>query len=196
MIENDSYKLNFCGPLTISWDLTNRCNLNCRHCFNRSGDYPKSGEIKIDNNCINNYDYTSYKKNVLYVSTKFNFISGTLMDNLCLYNQYDDCLVESICKLCGLSSVIQNLPNGLHTKIKSIVGDFSDGEMRKITLARAFLRNSKILCLDEPTSFLDSKSAKEICEIIANYKTTYKCTIIIASHDENVAEIADHFIDL
>lgn len=38
MIENDSYKLNFCGPLTISWDLTNRCNLNCRHCFNRSGD--------------------------------------------------------------------------------------------------------------------------------------------------------------
>ena len=85
-----------------------------------------------------------------------------------------------------------NLPNGLET----VVGDqgirLSGGERQRIVLARALLRNPKILILDEATNALDTDSESVIKRAIGQLKG--KVTVLIISHDQHLVDEADDII--
>ena len=79
----------------------------------------------------------------------------------------------------NLKELIDSLPNGLDTKIQEHGGNLSGGQRQRISIARAFVRNPKILILDEATSALDTISEKQIQEATRNLAKD-RTTLIVA----------------
>ncbi len=74
--------------------------------------------------------------------------------------------------------------------------ELSGGEQQRVSVARALINNPSIILADEPTGNLDSKNAKEIIELFKYYNRTYKQTILLVTHDENIALQADRIITI
>ena len=72
----------------------------------------------------------------------------------------------------------------------SFPDQLSGGEKKRVAIARALSNNPHILILDEPTGNLDRESADELCDLINEIFTTTDITIIVASHDQKMKEIA------
>lgn len=69
--------------------------------------------------------------------------------------------------------------------------ELSMGEMQRVAIARALANDPKVIIADEPTGELDSKTAKEIINLFSDINKENKTTIIIATHDEKIVEVAD-----
>lgn len=78
------------------------------------------------------------------------------------------------------------LGNRLHHRPKEL----SVGEMQRVALARAIANNPEVIIADEPTGELDSKTAKEIVSLLHEINKRQKATVIVATHDEKIAEVA------
>jgi ABC-type lipoprotein export system ATPase subunit len=89
-----------------------------------------------------------------------------------------------ICEKLGLSQKINNLPQEL-----------SGGQQQRTAIARCLLKNPDILLADEPTGNLDVRNSKEIIEILQKLKSEGK-TIVVVTHDENIAHYADNIITI
>jgi len=89
-------------------------------------------------------------------------------------------------KLVNIHKFIENLPNGYETQIGESGITLSSGEKQKIALARAILKNSPIILLDEVTKSIDSESRESINKAINNLKK--EKTIIIVTHNFNEIE--------
>ncbi|MGB9637802.1 MAG: metal ABC transporter ATP-binding protein [bacterium] len=74
----------------------------------------------------------------------------------------------------------------LKDKENSKISELSGGQLQKVLLARALVKNIKILILDEPTNFIDPKSKIELIDIISEIKNTLNITILMISHDLNI----------
>ncbi|MGY3755662.1 ABC transporter ATP-binding protein [Helcococcus kunzii] len=85
----------------------------------------------------------------------------------------------------GLSHRRDNLPNQL-----------SGGEQQRTSIGRALINTPSILLADEPTGNLDSKSSQEIIKLLKDYNEKYNQTIILVTHDPNVADAADRVIQM
>lgn len=82
----------------------------------------------------------------------------------------------------------------IFNRADSYASDVSGGERQRAAIARALINKPKLILADEPTGNVDSKTAKNILNILKEYKKEYGSTIIIATHDQNVAKIADIII--
>ncbi|MFC8662096.1 ABC transporter ATP-binding protein/permease [Streptomyces sp. NPDC057199] len=89
----------------------------------------------------------------------------------------------------GLSAVIEDLPEGLNTRLGEGGWGVSTGEARRIAIARAFLRGARLWLLDEPTAHLDADSEREVVEALR--RATDGCTVVIATHSFTLAAAAD-----
>lgn len=158
--------------------------------------YPSSGNIEIDGIDINDIDYVSLKENVAFMPSEDYFISGTILDNISLGNEYSQDKVNEIVTICGLDTFLNRLPGGLGTEIYSIKGTFSDGEKRKLSLARTLIRNKSVICLDEPTNHLDANAIQDVINILLSFKSKYSCTFLISTHDEQIVAISDNKIGI
>ena len=79
---------------------------------------------------------------------------------------------------------------------KAMPSQLSGGEQQRVSIGRALMNNPSIILADEPTGNLDSKASKEIVEIFKYYNKAYKQTLIIVTHDEKIALLADRIIKL
>lgn len=70
--------------------------------------------------------------------------------------------------------------------------EMSGGQQQRVAIARALAKNPKVIIADEPTSSLDQKTANEVMQLLKDLVTTKKMSVILASHDLNVQEFADH----
>lgn len=158
--------------------------------------YLTDGTIFIDDVNINEINYDNFKENVSYMPSKDYFVDGTIEDNITLYKKYSFQQIDYVIKQCGLEQILEKCENGIKTNFGSIRGKFSDGELKKICLARTFIENKKIVCMDEPTSFLDFKATNEIISIILNISKEKKITFIISTHDEKLKGIGENIIQI
>lgn len=79
----------------------------------------------------------------------------------------------------------------IYNRADSYASDVSGGERQRAAIARALANKPKLILADEPTGNVDSKTAKNILNILKEYNSEHGSTVIIATHDQNIAKIAD-----
>ena len=139
-----------------------------------------SGDIKIDNQSIYKCSLTSLRKNISLVSQDTTLFDDTIRNNIAYANlNASQTEIEEAAKNSFASEFIEKLPN----KYETIIGEngtrLSGGEKQRLSIARAMLKKSQIILLDEATSSLDAETENKIQEAI-NYLTKNRTTIVIA----------------
>lgn len=142
---------------------------------------PQEGSISIGGTSINDFTLLSWRSQIGYVSQESPIISGTIRDNICYGIDRDitDEELNQVAKMAYADQFISELPNGYDTEVGERGMKLSGGQRQRIAIARAFLRNPKILMLDEATSSLDSKSEKVVQQAL-NHLMKGRTTIVIA----------------
>ncbi|MEF2098218.1 ABC transporter ATP-binding protein [Bacillus sp. CFBP9009] len=142
---------------------------------------PQQGSISIGGKSINDFTLLSWRSQIGYVSQESPIVSGTIRDNICYGIDRDitDGELNQVAKMAYADQFISDLPNGYDTEVGERGMKLSGGQRQRIAIARAFLRNPKILMLDEATSSLDSKSEKVVQQAL-NDLMKGRTTIVIA----------------
>jgi len=138
------------------------------------------GQVLIDNQDIKSINLQSYRSHIAVVPQNAILFSDTIRENI-LYGikNISDQELSKIIKAANLEELIESLPDGLDTRITEHGSNLSGGQRQRISIARAFVRNPKILVLDEATSALDSVSEKKIQESIESLVKD-RTTLVVA----------------
>ena len=138
------------------------------------------GSIKIDNQFIKEKKLSSLRKNVSLVSQETTLFDDTILNNIKYANlNATEQQIKEAAALSFSEEFINLLPNKYDTMIGENGIRLSGGEKQRLSIARAFLKNSKIILLDEATSSLDSETEKKIQDALS-FLTKGKTTLVIA----------------
>ncbi len=158
-------------------------------------DYPTSGKVFVKSKDIYKLNETKLalfrrrEVGLIYqfynlipiLNIKENITLPILLDN----KKIDETYLEELIKILGLEKRINHLPNEL-----------SGGEQQRVSIGRALMNRPTILLADEQTGNLDSKNSKEIVELLKLSNKLYNQTIIMITHDLNLAKVANRIITL
>ena len=144
---------------------------------------PKKGNIFINDVNIKDVSLFSLRQNISLVSQETMIYNDTFHNNISLgkLNATKREIIKAA-KLANIHDFIISRENGYDTVIGEAGSNLSGGQKQRISIARAFLKNSKILLLDEVTSALDSKTSKNILKSINQLSKNKTCIYI--SHDD------------
>jgi ATP-binding cassette, subfamily B, bacterial len=138
---------------------------------------PSEGEILLDGKDMTSIDLRSYRNHLAVVPQETILFSGTIRQNITYgIPSVTEQELERVLMAANLWDVIQKLPDGLDTRIGEHGDKLSGGQRQRISIARALIRNPKVIILDEATSALDSHSEKKIQEafnILCKDRTTF-----------------------
>ena len=158
-------------------------------------DRPTSGKVFIDGKNIYNYDDDKLaifrRRQVGLIYQFYNLIPIlNVVENITLPLDLDNRKPDSgylnqLIKLLGLENRKDHLPNEL-----------SGGQQQRTSIGRALITNPTIILADEPTGNLDSKSSDEIMELLKKSNKEYKQTIIMITHNMEIAKCADRIIKI
>jgi ABC-type multidrug transport system fused ATPase/permease subunit len=154
------------------------------------GLYPlKAGRFEIDGRSF--YDIKSEEifKNISVVPQDIEMFNMSLVDNITLFRDVDEALLEKAISIAHLQEVVDTLPKGLDTTIGEKGYKLSGGERQRLAIARAICQKSQILILDEATSSLDTRTEKSIYEALE--KNFPDKTIIAVAHRTKTLEKTD-----
>ena len=156
-------------------------------------DYPTSGEVWIDNECITNMneeDLSAFRRRKIgFIFQAFNLVpSLNVWENIILPIGLDDrkpdmVYLKEIIELLGLSEKLNNLPNTL-----------SGGQQQRVAIARALATKPAIVLADEPTGNLDSKTSMDVILLMQSISRQFHQTTIMITHNEEIAQMADRTI--
>ena len=138
-----------------------------------------SGEILFYDNENRIMQYSESKYSIGYVSQTPYIFNDTIRNNICLYEQYSDTMINSVLEQVGLCEVVAALENGIDTIISENIKNLSGGQLQRIALARLIIRRYDLLIVDEITSSLDSETTEAIMKLLLDLK----CMVIIVTHD-------------
>ena len=157
----------------------------------------EEGKLLIDGKDMRDIDLRSYRKHLAVVPQTSILFSGTIRENI-IYgceNVSEEELARVV-EAANLKDLIESLPDGLDTFVGEHGGMLSGGQRQRISIARALIRNPKVIVLDEATSALDSISEKLIQEALGNL-TRGRTTFVVAHRlstirdADRIAVIAD-----
>jgi len=141
---------------------------------------PQSGDIKIDNQSIYSRRLSSLRNNISLVSQETTLFDDTVLNNIKYANlDATDEQIKEAAKLSHSEEFIEMLPKKYNTLIGENGIRLSGGEKQRLSIARAILKKSKIILLDEATSTLDAETEQKIQDAI-NYLTKGRTTLVIA----------------
>lgn len=158
-------------------------------------DYPTSGKVIVNNEDVyqlNENELAKYRRRQVGLIYQFynlipilnvveNITLPILLDNQEVDNDY----LEEIILTLGLKERLNHLPNEL-----------SGGEQQRVSIGRALMNRPNLLLADEPTGNLDSKNSLEIIKLLKTANEKYKQTIIMITHDLNLAKEAKRIITI
>jgi putative ABC transport system ATP-binding protein len=158
-------------------------------------DRPTSGKVFIDGNDIyklNNDNLAIFRRRQVGLIYQFYNLLPILNveENIklpCLLDgeEVDGEYLKDIIDVLNLKSRLKHLPNEL-----------SGGQQQRVSIGRALINNPAIILADEPTGNLDSKSSKEIIDLLKMSNKKYKQTLILITHNEEIALEADRIITI
>jgi ATP-binding cassette subfamily B protein len=141
--------------------------------------HPTEGTVLLDGKDLNKIDLKSYRTNLAVVPQNSILFSGTIRENITYgLPSVTEKQLEKAVEDANLVELIDSLPEGLDTKISEHGSNLSGGQRQRISIARALIRNPKIIILDEATSALDSISEQKI-QIAINNLVKNRTTFIV-----------------
>ena len=142
---------------------------------------PTSGEVKVDNESISSINLHSLRRQISIVDQNTTLFDDTVLNNI-KYAQPDASNedIYEAAKLSMCDDFINKLEKGFETKIGENGVKLSGGERQRLSIARAFLKKSRIILLDEATSSLDSETEEKIQKAID--KLIHNKTTIVIAH--------------
>ena len=156
-------------------------------------DKPTSGEVIIDNKYISTMKEEELaifrRRKIGFIFQYYNLISSiNVWENIVLpigldSRRVDKDFVNDILDTLGLKEKKHNMPNTL-----------SGGQQQRVAIARALASKPSIILADEPTGNLDSKTEEEVLTLLKLTAKKYNQTIVIITHDEGIAQMADRII--
>ena len=152
-----------------------------------------SGNIKIDDIDLKEIDKSSLINNLSVVYQDPFIFNLSIKDNILLSNENATKEeFESACKKAKLDEFVLKMPDGYDTVINDKSTNLSGGQKQRIAIARAIIKNSKIILFDEPTSALDKENTEYIKELID--ELAIDKTVIVVSHDMKLISDFDDII--
>lgn len=155
---------------------------------------PYLGNIFLDDLNLTDWNLEHLGKNVGYLCQSETFLSGTISENISRFNGDKNKVIKAA-KLAGVHEMLQSMPDRYNTFIDPNGSTLSQGQKKKISLARAFYDDPKILLLDEPGDSLDEISTKKIIQSLLAFKKNMS-TIILTTHHPLFLSIVDKIIFL
>jgi len=153
-----------------------------------------TGSITVDG-----VDYKEIKENSFNDKASFIYqdvflFEDTIFNNIALYKPYPEEKVMEAARKAGLETLISKKENGIYEMVQENGKNLSGGERQRISIARAIIKNSEILFVDEATSSLDEELGRKIEETILSLD----CTVIAISHRyyEGITENYDYVLEI
>ncbi len=141
---------------------------------------PEKGQVKIDGQNISNISLHSLRENISLVSQDIILFDDTVYANIAYANlNASKTEIDNACKFAAAKEFIEDLPKSYDTIIGENGVKLSGGQKQRISIARAILKDSPIILLDEATSSLDADSEEKVQNAIMNL-TKNKTTLVIA----------------
>lgn len=156
---------------------------------------PARGRISAGEIDLRQLDPDEWRRGIAWLPQHPRLLAGTIADALRIgmSGASEDRLWEAL-RAAGAEELVAALPDGLATRVGEGGVPLSAGELRRIALARAFVREAPLLVLDEPTAHLDADTAARIRSSLASLGRGQ--TVVIATHDPLLVPLADHVIEL
>ena len=148
-----------------------------------------SGEVVYDNESISDYSekqLTKFRKDKI----GFVFQQYYLLNNLTVEQNVK--VGASLANNKEYGEIIREL--GLEDKLSKYPNELSGGEQQRVSIARALAKKPTVLFLDEPTGALDEETGRKILEYLLKLKDKSHFTMIMVTHNENIAELANKII--
>lgn len=154
---------------------------------------PNKGDIFIGGVNIKDLALEDYNKLVSYVSQNNYLFNASILDNIKMGNldATDEEVIE-VCKKCGIHDFISNLEHGYDTIVGDSGSHLSGGERQRISIARAMMKNSKIVILDEATAYTDPENEAFIQKSLSNLVKDK--TLIVIAHRLSTIINSDNII--
>ena len=155
----------------------------------------ESGEIFISGHSVQKINTQSLWHNISYMTQHTEFFEGTIRDNLLIAKpDSTEAELRDALDKAAILDFVDNLEHGLNTTLTELGDNFSAGERQRFGLARCFLKDTKIMLLDEPTSNLDTLNENIILDALKRNRDGK--TVILVSHRESCFKICDRVINM
>ena len=155
---------------------------------------PDSGTISLNDHPLATMAEASRQKLIAYVPQEPHLFAANLRDNTCLFQSVPDERIRQALRLASLEKWYHALPQGLDTPLGQGGLPLSEGQRKRLGLARALLQNRPITLLDEPTAGMDEALEAQVLRAITVFSRHR--TVIIVSHRPAVKDIADTIVEL
>lgn len=156
---------------------------------------PSAGKITVDDQEIQNFTLESYRNQISVVMQETALFSASIAENIAIAKpEATEEQIVAAAKLANIDDFIQSLPNRYQTPVSERGVTLSAGQRQRIAIARAALKNSPILILDEPTTGLDPETEKSVSQALfelSKGKTTFWIT-----HRHQCAKLCDAQVEL
>ena len=154
---------------------------------------PTGGRILLDGCDMETLDMRTYRHYLAVVAQNTILFSGTVRENITYgLDHVDDKRLQEVLELANVTQFVRELPKGLDTVIGEHGGRLSGGQRQRISIARAFIRDPRVIVLDEATSALDVVSEKLVQEAIQ--RLISRRTTLIVAHRLSTIRNADRVV--
>ena len=157
---------------------------------------PQSGRILIDGVPLEEIDLGQWRHMIGYVPQELILLSGNVRDNIALGAQVTDKQVWRALELAGAADFVRELPDGLDAELGERGVKLSGGQRQRLSLARALVREPKLLILDEVTSALDPDTERKLVQQISALARKEHITVIAITHTPAWQGVADVLLHL
>jgi ATP-binding cassette, subfamily B, bacterial len=159
--------------------------------------WPMAGQYLINGQAADEYSVASWNRLVCHVPQQPRLLHGTLADNVCFFDESisRDKIVATL-RAVGLGDLVEALPEGLDSDIGPTSRNLSGGQVQRIGIARAFVRDPRLIVLDEPTSALDVNAERLVADALAALRGRSDVLVVVIAHRPSTLALCEQMVVL